>query len=59
MAVERFLALRDPGGQPRLSAADIAPYAQPLLEALFGAFKHPERCAHAAAGPRWEAAPVP
>ena len=43
MAVERFLALREPGGRPRLSAADISPFAQPLLEALFGAFQHPER----------------
>jgi hypothetical protein len=43
-AVERFLALKEPGGAPRISAADIGPFAQPLLEVLFAAFKHPERC---------------
>jgi hypothetical protein len=43
-AVERFLALKEPGGRPRLAAADVAAFAQPLLEALFAAFKHPERC---------------
>jgi len=43
-AIERFLALKEAGGRARLSAGDVAPFAQPLLEALFAAFKHPERC---------------
>ena len=42
-AIERFLALKEPAGQPRLPVSDVAPYAQQLLEALFAAFKHPER----------------
>ncbi|GBG00626.1 exportin, partial [Raphidocelis subcapitata] len=41
-AVERFLALREAGGRPRLAAGEVAPLARPLLEALFAAFKHPE-----------------
>lgn len=35
---------QEPGGATRLAAADVAPFAQQLLEALFAAFKHPERC---------------
>jgi hypothetical protein len=48
-ALERFLALRE-GGRPKLAAADVAPHAQRLLEALFAAFKHPERCVRACGG---------
>lgn len=42
-AIERFLALKEAGGQLRIPTSDVAPYAQQLLEALFAAFKHPER----------------
>lgn len=41
-AVERFLALKETGGQPRIPTSDVSPYAQQLLEALFAAFKHPD-----------------
>lgn len=60
-AIERFLALREPaaaGGGPRLSAADAAPFAQQLLEALFAAFKHPERRAAGRPTPHRTALPA-
>eukprot|EP00878_Enallax_costatus_P016271 GHUV01017068.1.p1 GENE.GHUV01017068.1~~GHUV01017068.1.p1 ORF type:complete len:703 (+),score=205.92 GHUV01017068.1:410-2518(+) len=40
-AIERFLALRE-GGKFRLAKSDVLPVAQPLLNGLFSAFKHPD-----------------
>jgi exportin-2 (importin alpha re-exporter) len=45
IAIDRLLAMREPGAQPsapRFQPGELAPVLQPLLEKLFAAFKLPE-----------------
>eukprot|EP00897_Mesotaenium_endlicherianum_P004221 jgi/Mesen1/3827/ME000207S02837 len=40
--IERMLVVRDPGGQPRFAPADLAPFTERILLALFNALQLPD-----------------